>query len=134
MADTKRTLSEVLALFPDNVTAQISAQDLRDFVVSVFFNSIDEVATSTFDIDSDDYNILHVTKTATGVVAIDIKSAQIVDGNIFHIKDAAGNCNAFNITITTEGAETIDGAASFVMNVDYMSVSLYCKDGNLFVF
>lgn len=35
MADTQRTRAAILALFADNVTGQISPQDLRDFVVSV---------------------------------------------------------------------------------------------------
>ena len=35
MSDTPRTRAAILALFPDNVTGQISAQKLRDFVVSI---------------------------------------------------------------------------------------------------
>jgi hypothetical protein len=35
MADTQRTRAQILSLFADNVTAQISPQDLRDFVVTV---------------------------------------------------------------------------------------------------
>ncbi len=35
MADTRRTRTEVLALFADNVTGQLSAQDLRDWVVTM---------------------------------------------------------------------------------------------------
>jgi len=35
MADTQRTRTALLALFGDNVTGQISAQDLRDFLVTM---------------------------------------------------------------------------------------------------
>lgn len=35
MADTQRTRSQLLALLADNVTGQISAQDLRDTVVTI---------------------------------------------------------------------------------------------------
>jgi hypothetical protein len=35
MADTQRPRAQILALFADNVTGQISEQDLRDFVVTV---------------------------------------------------------------------------------------------------
>ena len=35
MADTQRSRAAILALFADNVTGQISAQDLRDFAVTV---------------------------------------------------------------------------------------------------
>lgn len=35
MADTQRTRAEILALFADNIIGAVSAQDLRDFVVSL---------------------------------------------------------------------------------------------------
>lgn len=35
MADTQRTRSAILSLFADNATGQISAQDLRDFAVTI---------------------------------------------------------------------------------------------------
>lgn len=35
MADTQRTRAQILALFADNVTGQISAQDLRDWVITM---------------------------------------------------------------------------------------------------
>jgi hypothetical protein len=35
MADTQRTRAQILTLFADNVTGEISAQDLRDFVVTL---------------------------------------------------------------------------------------------------
>jgi len=35
MADVQRTRAQILTLFADNVTGQISAQDLRDFVVTL---------------------------------------------------------------------------------------------------
>jgi len=35
MADTQRTRAAIQALFGDNVTGQVSCQDLRDFVVTV---------------------------------------------------------------------------------------------------
>jgi len=35
MADTQRTRAQLIALFADNVTGQISEQDLRDFLVTL---------------------------------------------------------------------------------------------------
>jgi hypothetical protein len=35
MADTQRTRAQLIALFADNVTGQISEQDLRDFLVTI---------------------------------------------------------------------------------------------------
>ena len=36
MADTSRTKAELLTLFADNITGDISEQDMRDFIASVF--------------------------------------------------------------------------------------------------
>lgn len=45
MADTQRTRAQILALFADNTTGQISAQDMRDFIVTLmpseFVNEVD---------------------------------------------------------------------------------------------
>ena len=38
MADTQRTRTALLSLLADNVTGQISAQDLRDFLVTIMNN------------------------------------------------------------------------------------------------
>ena len=131
MADTRRTLTEILALFADNSTAQISAQDLRDFVVSVLMNHITEVVDPAYEIAVDDV-ILHVSYTDTGVVAITWPTAQITNGRIIDIKDAGGNSATNPITITPESG-TIEGAASFDIDIDSASYTIYCYGGNLFI-
>lgn len=133
MADTRRSLSEVLALFGDNVTAQISPQDLRDFVISIQFNTVTEVNVAAYDLTADDY-ILDVKYTPTGAVAIDLKTAYLTKGKVLHIKDSGGNAGANNITITSEGAQTFDGAANVVISINYAAISLYCDGTNLFIF
>ena len=46
-------------------------------------------------------------------------------GQVFRIKDRTGSANANNITVTTvTGATNIDGAATFVMNVAYESITV----------
>jgi hypothetical protein len=94
--------------------------------------NVTTVAAATYDILATDY-ILNVTYTGTGTVAIDFKTAQIVAGRVIHIKDAGGGATTYNITISTEGAETIDGAATAVISTDYNSVTLYCDGTNLFI-
>lgn len=91
------------------------------------------VATATYELAASGV-ILHVTRTLTGTCAITIPTALIMAGVSFSVKDAGGNCNANNITLLTEGAETIDGAVSYTMNIDYMSLSLYSYGGNLFIY
>lgn len=48
MTDTSRTLAQLKTLFANNVRGQISAQDLRDFVASVFqYGSLRMVSSDT---------------------------------------------------------------------------------------
>jgi len=47
MADTQRTLAALLALLADNTSGDISPQDLRDAVVTVFANYADIRTTSS---------------------------------------------------------------------------------------
>ena len=131
MTDTARKLSELQALFPDNTTAQISAQDLRDFVVSCQLNNITEVTEATYEIVDDDV-IIHVAYTNTGGCDITWPSELMINKKIVDIKDADGNASVNNITITPESG-LIEGAASYPIAFDSMSITVYCWDGNLYI-
>ena len=54
-----------------------------------------------------------------------IPSAQCTEGRVLIIKDGANGAAMYNITIATEGSETIDGAATKVISSNYGSVTLY---------
>lgn len=94
--------------------------------------NITEVDGATYDLASAD-SILHVTRTGTGTCAIDLKTAQCVAGRRIVIKDAGGGAATYNITITTEGAETIDGQATYVITGNYNSVAIYSDGSNWFI-
>ena len=95
--------------------------------------NITPVTTATYDIQTTDY-ILHVTYTTTGpVTSLTLLTAQCVDGRIIRIKDAGGNAATNNITVDTEGSETIDGVSTFVLNTNGEAVDFYAYDGNWFV-
>lgn len=70
----------------------------------------------------------------SGAVAIDIDSDVIaVDDVEFEIIDISGAASTNNITITTEGAEKINGEDSVVIDTDYGYVGLMSDDSSLFV-
>jgi len=105
----------------------------------VQFNSarkanIATVNAATYDIlDSDE--ILHVTYTGSGAVtSLTLMSAEVSAGRVITIKDAGGNAGTNNITIDTEGAETIDGAATATINVNYDSLNIYSDGSNWFIY
>ena len=47
-------------------------------------------------------------------------------------EDEAGNANIYNITIKTDGSETIDGVTSVVLESPFASISLYSNGSNKF--
>jgi hypothetical protein len=64
---------------------------------------------------------------------VTIQSADIVEGRIFVIKDQSGGAGTNNITIATQGSETIDGSSTITITSNYGVGRLYASnDGNLY--
>ncbi|MDA1128317.1 MAG: hypothetical protein O2913_06435 [Chloroflexi bacterium] len=68
-----------------------------------------------------------------GVVTVTLPSGQALWGRIFTVKDESGAAATNNITVATEGAETIDGSATDVINVNYGARSYYSDGANWFI-
>ena len=79
-------------------------------------------------------NLLHVNYTTTGQVAITLPTAQAVNGRAILVKDSGGNSSNNSITIGTEGSETIDGEATFIINSDYDVIRIYSDGTNWFLY
>ena len=73
-----------------------------------------------------------VTSTASPVSLV-LPTANVMQGQTFVIKDESGGASANNITITA-GAATIDGAASFVINLNYGAINVTFDGTNYFIF
>jgi hypothetical protein len=96
--------------------------------------NVTTVDAVTYTFLATDY-ILSVIHTATASVTITIPSALIsILGRLFIIKDAGLNATTNNITIATEGSETIDGQANFVLIASGESVCMYSDGSNLFIY
>lgn len=74
-------------------------------------------------------NILECSYTDTGAVSIHLPTYLMAKCVQITIKDSGGGAGTYNITIDTEGDETIDGAATKVISSNYGVVTLY-SDGN----
>ena len=79
-----------------------------------------------------DYLIGKTAITAAGDT-LTLPSAATIAGKVYVIKDESGNAGTDNITIATQAAETIDGQATFVINANYNSVTVYSDGTNWFV-
>lgn len=82
------------------------------------------------------YAVVGCTNSA-GAKTLTINSALIAQMDEFGfivVKDEAGDAGTNNLTIATQGSETIDGAATKVISANYGSVMLYGDGTNLFSF
>lgn len=95
------------------------------------------IADADYTILATDYRIATTSITAARVYTI--PSAEIAKGSAteareWKFKDQSGNVSVANsITIATEGAETIDGAATLVLTTAFHDFSLYADGSNVFV-
>jgi hypothetical protein len=87
---------------------------------------------ATYQTDGTEF-IIHCTYSTTGTQAITLDTDELVSGRMLVIKDTAGGAATFPITISTEGAEKIDGQDTYVINVNYGSVTLYSNGTHWFV-
>ena len=104
------------------------AEKISKFLGAVFINTTTVNAASYSTVRTD--HILDVTYTSTGAVEITIKSKDVSDGRKLVIKDSGGNASTNNITVITEGSETIDGDDSAIICGDNDSIELYCDGTN----
>lgn len=79
--------------------------------------------TSTPYIPLDTDAFILVNKSSA--VTIDLPTAASRDGYPLAIKDISGLANTNNITLTPNGAETIEGLTTLVINVSFGGYSLY---------
>lgn len=87
----------------------------------VGYTYVDHAASSYTVLSTDYYLSCDVT---AGVISILLPNAPTT-GRIFVVKDKVGLCNTSNITVTTVGgAVNIDGAVTYVMNINYSAINL----------
>ena len=83
MADTERTLSALQTLLANNISGAISAQDLRDFLVSAMLKNV-ATKTANYTVDADDHLI--VIDTGDDNVTITLPTAVGIEGKEYYFK------------------------------------------------
>lgn len=81
------------------------------------------VADIAYSILATDNIVAYTTLTAGRTTTL--PSASAVSGQIITVKDETGNAGTSNITIATVSSQTIDGAATYVINANYGVIKLY---------
>lgn len=126
MADTKRTLSAITTLFADNTTGDISAQDMRDFLVSAHgsrtVNAAAITASETADTDDD----AMIVDASGGAVTITLPDRASNVGKVYTIK----RVNATNnVVVSRAGSDTIDGATTKTLASQYAAITIIAGYG-----
>jgi hypothetical protein len=70
-------------------------------------------------------HIIGVTDTTVARTITLVDNTTAGSGYLLNVKDQSGGAGTNNITVTAGGADTIDGAASIVISVNYGALKLY---------
>jgi hypothetical protein len=89
-----------------------------------FESNVTGISNADYTVLATDY-IIHYATLATSGKTVTIPTALCTEGRVLIVKDGAAGAAMYNITIATEGSETIDGAATKVISSNYGSVTLY---------
>lgn len=119
MADTKRTLAALTALLADNTAGDISAQDVRDLLVSVYGSRMVNNITGNMTLTTD-YDV--VTADASGgAITVTLPDRATVQGKTYTVKRTSASND---VVISRAGSDTIEGATSKTLGSQYATVSL----------
>jgi len=84
--------------------------------------------SSNYTVKDDDFII--GVDTSSSAVTITIPTSLLKKGRTLVINDEGGNANSNNITVATEGSETIDGSATAAISTNNASLGLYSDGSN----
>jgi hypothetical protein len=129
--DTELLLRQVDGSNPDSAILQIKESTNTKFGITKNGGLIINRTAVAVSSDSSQETIIGVTNTAAART-ITLKSNDCRVGRIIIIKDESGGAGTNNITIDTEGSETIDGVASVDITVDYGCLRLYSNGNHWF--
>jgi len=123
--DTMSSDSDTLIPTQQSVKAYVdnnsSAVTLQGITVSSTYDASSDIVIV------DDYTGVPVTLTIPTAWITGSTNKKVI------IKDILGEAGTDNITIVGASGETIDGAASFVIDTNYEAITLFSNGTNLFV-
>jgi hypothetical protein len=129
MADTLRTLSALQTLFADNTTQQIGAQDYRDFIVSTIGYAYGRALSANTSLDTDD--IVIAGTGGAGGITLTLPAVATSQYKTYHVVKV--DAGVGTVVLDGNGAETINGAATYTLTSQYDAVTIWCDGTEWFV-
>ena len=129
VSTTVVSLADVVAKAGDTMTGQLIINSGGLSMQSELFLNRTSVAADYLSARSDIY--IGVTDTSAAR-AITLDSTDVENERILVVKDESGAAGTNNITIQTQGSETIDGAATNVISANHGVVRLISDGSNWF--
>ncbi len=124
MADTQRTLSALVALLADNTAQDISAQDLRDFLVSALIGRVTTYTASAPTLSTDDFIL--ILDGTSNTVTVDLGDPADFTHHLFIAKAV----NIDNAVALDPGAFDFEGATDDYVFTTALDVVIFCSDGS----
>ena len=112
------------------IDGTLDCNSTADFAGDVTFQSahkinVVSISSSTYTVQSSDYFL--AADSSSNTITITLPAASSNSGRVIKFKDAGGNADSNNITITRAGSDTIDGNASVVLESPYSGITLVCN-------
>ena len=121
--DTQRSLAALQVLLRDNTTGDISPQDARDFLVSVY----PTVSELTADATLTTVNLFVLCDASKRNITVTLPGASATEDKECSIKKIDSSANT--VTVDGEGTETIDNGLTAVLTVQFESITIV-SDGS----
>ena len=77
-------------------------------------------------------NQMILCDTSSSILTVTLSTADVIAGRLLIIKDTGGNAGTLNITIDTEGAELIEGLATYTIGANDGIITLFSDGVNWF--
>lgn len=89
--------------------------------------------SQTTTITPSDNETIYLIDTSSTDVTLTISTQSLSSGKTITFKDSSGTSGTNNITIQTEGSETIDGSSSTTVGASYVSLTMVSDGNNWFI-
>lgn len=127
-------MANIIPLGIDSVTGQYKVLSPADSVANTGGQTVNRtaIAAGNYSVLVSDYIVSKTGITGGGDTVTLPSAAASGEGAIYIIKDESGTAYTNNISIDTGGGN-IDGAASQVIDQNYMSLTIYCNGSDYFI-